>query len=132
MKHWLQWTQVMVLVGGALIAVNGCQTMAWSEEKQTVYRLERHLNAWRVMVQYSVPDVHKAVLAGLNDLQLRPITNQVDKVSGVVDGMFADNMDYEVKMESLAPRLTRISIKCGIFGNEERAKMLFNAIQKHL
>jgi len=110
----------------------GCRTTLWSEEKQTIYRLERHLNAWQVLVQDSVANVHKAALAGLKDLKIEPITNRVDKVSGLIDGMFSDNMDFEIRLEALAPRLTRVRIKCGMFGNEARAKLLFQAMQKHL
>ncbi len=127
-----QWTRFVIPIALLLCVANGCRTTAWSQEKQTIYRLDRHLNSWRVLVQYSVADVHKAVLAALHDLQLKPITDQADKISAVVDGMFADNMDYEIKMEALAPRLTRLTIKCGMFGNKARAKLLFDATQKHL
>jgi len=106
--------------------------MTWSADNQTAYRLERHFNGWRVLVQRSVPEVHAAVVAALKDLELKPITDQADKLSATVDGIFADNMDFEVRLEGMAPKLTRITIKCGVLGDEARSKLLFRAVEKHL
>lgn len=110
----------------------GCRTAVWSEDQQTVYRLERHLTTWQVLVQESVEKVHEAAISGLKDLGIEPITNRMDKVASLIDGTFADNMDFEIRLEALAPRLTRVRIKCGVLGNEARAKLLFQALEKHL
>ena len=126
-------TLVTLLSGCALLTMlTGCQSTVWSNEGETFYRLERHLNSWQALVQASVPEVHDAVLAGLDDLNMTPITVEVDKVSGLVDGMFADGMDYEIKYEAVAPKLTRVSIRCGLIGDKERATMLFRNIERNL
>lgn len=127
-------TTLTRLAAGTLAAlvIGGCRTMSFSPEKQTAYRMERHLNGWRVLIQQSVPEVHNAIAAALKDLELKPITDQADKLSATVDGIFADNMDFEIKLESMAPKLTRMTIKCGVLGNEARSKSLFRAIEKHL
>jgi len=130
--NWFKTTSTRIAIGAlAALAVGGCRTLSFSPEKQTAYRMERHFNGWRVLVQESVPEVHAAIVAALKDLELKPITDQADKLSATVDGMFADNMDFEIKLESMAPKLTRMTIKCGVLGDEARSKSLFRAIEKH-
>ena len=132
MKTFFVKARSLVLVGGIMLTVAGCRTTAWSPDKQKAYQLQRRLNAWWTVVQYPIADVHEAALAGLKDLDIRPITNRADKVSALIDGLFADNMDFEIRLEAVAEKSTRVTIKCGMFGNEDRARLLFDALTKHL
>ena len=119
------------LVSLGMLLVVGCQTTTYQTSSKGTYELKRKLNAWQTLVNNPIEKAHAAVVAGLKDLKLNVITSQVDKISGVVDGVFADTSDFEVKLEAVSPELTRISIRCGVLGNRNRAEMLFQSIEKH-
>jgi len=115
----------------ALLAVAlaaGCTT--WHSGAASTYTLKRHLNAWETTVALPIDKVHKATVAGLNDLGLKPVTSRVDKLTGFNDGFLADGTDFEVRLESLGETVTRVRVRCGMLGDQERSVQLFRAIEK--
>ena len=115
--------------------LSGCQTIQSTPATKYTYRLKRKipmLNTWGTTVNASIGGTHKAVVRGFKDLDLQAITNQVDKIAGVVGTIFADGMDVEVKLEAVSSEATRISIRCGITGDQSRTELVFRAIEKHL
>ena len=110
----------------------GCRTTVMSADGKVFYPLERKINYWETYIQKPLAEVHKAVVVGLKALEVKPITNQADKVSATVDGIFADNMDFEVVLESVAPAMTKIKIRCGITGDQQRSIILFKSFEKEL
>lgn len=130
----LQRAAALALTIACLGASWGCRTISGEKKQPSVYRLKRVLpgNTWEATVAHSIKDTHNAILDGLEDLGIEPITNRVDRLSGTVDALFADQMDLEIKLHNVAPELTRVRIRCGIVGHEQRTEQLFRAIEKHL
>ena len=119
-----------VLVAAPLLA--GCRTQVWSNDGRIVYQLNRQVNQWQTYVQSPIAKTHEAFVSGLKDLEVKPLTNQVDKVSALVDGFFADEVSFDIRLETVAPSVTRVRIRCGLVGDEQRALLLFKAMEKHL
>ena len=116
------------------VFVAGCQTMrSYPSSARGTYELKRKLpNRWEALVDQPVVKAHRATMAGLKDLNINAVTSQVDQISGMVEAVFGDGMDLEVKLESVAPNITRISIRCGMVGDRDRSRMVFSAIEKRL
>jgi hypothetical protein len=114
----------------ALILCAGCVT-SYSSGKP-VYTLRRHLNTWETTVAVPIEKAHKATVAGLSDLGLKPDTSRVDKLTGLADGSMADGTSFEVRLATLGDAQTRIRIRSGPLGNRERATQLFRAIEARL
>ena len=120
------------LVLAAALAVFGAGCTTVQPGAKTVYTLKRHLNTWEAVVASPIGDVHRATVAGLNDLSLQPFSNGADKLTGLVDGLLADGTDYEVHLEALSDSTTRLRVRCGMFGDQALSMQLFRAIEKHL
>ncbi len=128
MKTTTRHLALGLALAAALVA--GCTTVQSSGTK--VYTLKRHLNTWETIVGVSIEKAHKASVAGLADLSLKPVTSAVDKLTGLVDGTMADGTDYEIRLESMGESVTRIRVRCGMWGERERSAQLFRAIEKRL
>ena len=118
---------------GLVVCSTGCQTVAYQSSERGAYRLARTFpyNTWETLVKKPIAETHKAVERGLEDLEIKPITSQVDKIAGTVDALFADHMDLEITLEAVSAELTRVRIRCGLHGDRERSVRLFEAIEKH-
>jgi hypothetical protein len=103
-----------------------------------VYQLKQHfafkcpMNYSEATLRASVLHTHKAVLAGMADLRIVPITNRVDNISAQVDAMFSDKTDLNITLQALSPEMCVIRIRCGMFDDAQRSEMVFRAIEKHL
>jgi len=115
-----------------VVLASGCGTPGGGA-KVGSYPLRRSkLIRWETVVNQPVETVHEAVLKGLDDLNLRPITRNVDKLTGLVDGVMADGMDFEISLSAVGSETTRVSIRCGMFGDAQRSRLIFSAVEKHL
>ena len=126
-------TLYTVLAAGILMLCSGCTTTVSQQADESRYTLKRTFpyNTWETHVGMPLEKVHQAVVNGFGDLGLEPITNRVDAVSATVDAIFADGKDVEAKLVKVSEELTRITLRAGISGDEERTKMVFRAIEKH-
>lgn len=128
-------TSHVIMLGTCLAlgcVLTGCTTAISMENPKASYKLERKWNTWTAVVQKPLPVVHAAILAGLKELEVKPITNQADKVSATVDGLFADQMDFAYKLDAITTEATRVTIHAGVTGDSTRAQLLFRTMEKHL
>lgn len=114
----------------ALIPCLGC--VASPSGGKAAYTLRRHLNAWETTVAVPIEKVHRAAVAGLSDLGLKPVTSRVDKLSGLVDGSLADGTAFEVRLEAVGDAQTVIRVRSGLLGDRVRSTQLFRAIETRL
>ena len=123
---------------GLLIPLSGCLTPKAAQAEGSHYQIRQKFpvkfpgNHSEVTVRGSVAKVHRAILAGLKDLKIRPITNRVDNITANVDALFADSSDLEINVETISPEMSKIIIRCGMLDDFERSRMVFQAIEKHL
>ena len=109
--------------------LTGCAT--WRAEPGATHTLKRYLNVWQTTVALPIEEVHKATLAGLEDLGLSPVTRRADKLTGMADGFLADGTDFEVRLEAQGETVTKVRVRCGMLGDRTRSTQIFRAIEKH-
>ena len=119
----------LVAILGLLSCV-GCSTIGAGPK--TTHALRRRLNAWETVAAVPIEKAHKAAIAGLADLSLKPVNNRVDKITGLLDGFLADGTSFEVQLEALGETVTRMRVRCGMIGDRDRSNQLFRAIERHL
>ena len=81
---------------------------------------------------HDVPTVHRATLLALNDLDLAPSEDRVDKLSAHVESRFADNERVWIDLDTVMDSHTSLTIRVGLTGNETRARRIHEAIKRHL
>ena len=116
----------------SLLLAGGCATETSGPFGYAGPELHRDFEGWHTLVRQPVDQVYNASLAGLRDLGIKPFVCQVDKVSASVDGTFADDVPFEIRIEGVGLDASRLTLKTGFFGNTNRTKMLYQAIRKHL
>ncbi len=116
-----------------LAGLTGCTTVVPAKDGKSAYQFNRRGILWEVFVQKPMADVYDATLAALKDLQVKPITSRIDKTSAMVDGVFADETDFEVTLEPVpGTAATKMHIRAGVMGGQARTMSLFRAIDAHL
>jgi hypothetical protein len=129
--------EVLLLVSLFLpvVFLFACQaTVSGSKTGQT-YTLNRSVTKpyyWETVISKDVKPVYNAVLAGIKDLGLIKRTSKVDRLSGLVEGTFADGTDFRIRISYEAPDRTKVLITAGFTGNKTRSLQIFRAIEKHL
>jgi len=135
-------THMVAILGlGLGLVLAGCaspRSAGGGGSDRTVYQLKQHfplkcpMNYSEATLRASVLQAHKAILAGMADLRIAPITNRVDNISAQVDALFSDKTDLNITLQALSPEMCVIQIRCGMFDDAQRSEMLFRAIEKHL
>lgn len=83
-------------------------------------------------VRYSLPAVHGATLQAFKGFQLPVEKDVMDTLTARMESRFADGQRLWLALDSLSETSTRISIRCGVFGDKERSHRLLKAIHTHL
>lgn len=125
-------TRFVLAMAGVLALILGAGCVTSHSTGKATYALRRHLNAWETTVAVPITKAHKATVAGLADLEIKPLTSRVDKLTGLVDGSLADATSFEVRLEATGDAQTRIRIRCGMLGDREQAVHVFRAIEARL
>jgi len=123
----------LVLV--AVVGFSGCRSAAsrrsGSVRLKPVYLLVLRNDFWEIPLDYTVAEAHYAVMRGIRGLGIEPLTSRLDKVSAVVDAIFADQEFLEVHIMSVGPSRVRFQLRCGFHDEEERTKLIFRNIAAH-
>jgi hypothetical protein len=83
-------------------------------------------------VNYDVPAVHEAAVAGVKDLQLTLSEDRADKLSAHLESEFADRAHVWIDLESIADSRTRMTIRVGLTGDEIRSRKILETTKQHL
>jgi hypothetical protein len=122
---------LMLLIVGLFLA--SCQSSSIPVGSgSSHYELRRHLDHYDVWVNQDVNRTYKAVLAGLEDLNLTPTHKQVDTLSAIAEGNLATGDGYSIKLKSFGDTTTELALRIGTFGDKELTLRVFDAIRKHL
>ena len=110
-----------------ILGTSGCLLLlgAGAGVGGTVYfigKLEDEMNG-------SVSKVRRATVAGLKNLEMPVIRDQGDKLSAVVKSITADEKEVWIRIESLTPSRSKISIRVGYLGDEARSRRILQAIR---
>jgi len=83
-------------------------------------------------VEASVPQVQKAAVAGLKDLDLPIQKNKGDKLSAQIESETADEQTIWVKVNFVTESLSELTIRVGLTGDEQQSREILRAIKQHL
>ncbi|MBN1847427.1 MAG: DUF3568 family protein [Deltaproteobacteria bacterium] len=127
---------IILLIGllAAIVSLAACKGTVVNTQGQVPYELKRSMTApnyWETFVNGDIETIHSAILAGIGDLGLTVKEDTYDKVSGIVEGSFADNSNFTVKLAREADGTIQIRIKVGLTGNKDRSVQLFQAMSTH-
>jgi len=80
----------------------------------------------------SVPAVHDASISALKELNLPIIEDAHDKLSAKITSRFADGSDVWIEIESVIAESSKITIRVGVMGDEQKSRQILDSIHKHL
>jgi hypothetical protein len=108
---------VVFLVGGAVAGAGAVMwTRGWLQETS----LE------------PVGRVHRAARAALTDFKVTLEDDRVDPTTGFLAGYLPDDRRVEVKTKVVAEKSTRLSIRVGLWGDQDASLRILERIKKHL
>lgn len=97
------------------------------------HSVNRCMFYWTANLPGTVEDVRDATLKALSALGIQTVlANKADELSGIVDGRFADEQEFEIHMRRDSPSNTVIAVRCGFFGSKERSLRLLGKIIEKL
>ncbi len=132
----LKWRNVILcgILSALLICLVACQATVSGSKGGDRYELKRSKmmpNYWEVNVNKDVKPAYNAVLAGLKDLGLRISISKVDRLSGIVEGSFADGKKFKITLAFESQGVTLMRIKAGLTGSKTLSVSLFQSIEKY-
>jgi len=83
-------------------------------------------------VSASVPHVHRAVQAGLRDLNITITEDRHDTLTAEVRGELANGKKVSIDAKSVGTSTTKLTIRVGTFGDKDFSLRIRDAIKKHL
>lgn len=88
----------------------------------------------RLQQEFDVPfdRIHKATISGLKRLELPIIIERKDKMTAKVESKFADGTNVWVDMDYITEHSTRIVIRVGVLGDQERSQKILESIKRYL
>lgn len=79
-----------------------------------------------------LPAVRLAAIEGLKSLDLPVLYDKEDQLAARLEAEFSDEKHVWIDLKSLGEAETRITIRVGVFGDEERSRKILEAIQRQL
>jgi len=83
-------------------------------------------------INASATRVHRATVVALKQLDLPLIENAHDKMSSKIKSRFADGDDVWIDIEAVTSESSKITIRVGIMGNENKARTILSEMHKYL
>jgi len=83
-------------------------------------------------VDHPVKKAHKASLSALKSLKLFVRSDEFSRHSSVIKGEYTDGKSFQINIEALTERSSKITIRVGMLGDQEKSQIILNAIQKKL
>jgi len=80
----------------------------------------------------SLDEVYEATKKAMEQLELVVSEDDKDKTSALVIGRDSSDRRYKVKLARATENSTKISIRFGTIGNEEKSTMLYGKIKENL
>jgi hypothetical protein len=80
----------------------------------------------------SVPAVHDASISTLKGLSLPIFEDNHDKLSARIKSRFANGDDVWIEIESITAKSSKITIRVGILGDQNKSRQILDGIHTHL
>ncbi len=79
-----------------------------------------------------VERVHKAALKGLKSIQVVVTDEKLEVHKSVIKGKFSDGASVTIEVDALTERASQITIRVGLIGDQTKAEMVLNAVERRL
>lgn len=120
-----------VIAFAALLATSGCTTVIPIETNSQMIKYQRGSLATDVDV--SLEDVEKVVRSVIkNDLKFEVVSIREDNLCAEYKAMTAFNERVLIRLDKKTSEVTKIDIRVGFSGNEQKSLEIFNAINARL
>ena len=124
---------LLVTVAGACVLSAGCLFLAAAGGAAAgagaaIYysgRLEKTVSA-------PLADTYEAALAALEREELPVVERRRDALTGRITSRYADDKQVWIDLEAVDGGFTRVRIRVGVIGDEQRATRLMSAIEAGL
>lgn len=83
-------------------------------------------------IKAPVPAAHKAVMSALWDLKLPVLEDNHDSLTAKMKSKLANGTDVWITIDSVAGNASKVTIRVGMFGDEEKSRMILDAIHRHI
>jgi len=83
-------------------------------------------------VDHTVKEVHKAGMTALKKLNFFVTTDELNKRSALIRAEYENGQKIQIFIDALTERSSKITIRIGMFGNQEQSQMILSAIEKKL
>jgi endo-beta-N-acetylglucosaminidase D len=76
--------------------------------------------------------VYAATLRAADELGLKVTKKSKDAMSAAIIARDAEDKKVTIKLKKTADNTTKLSIRIGVFGNERKSRLIYQAIQDNL
>ena len=129
MKRTILTIITLVFVSIAPVALTGCWAVAAGAAGGTVAYVMGDLEAVRAE---GLDQVYQATLDAMQQLEFSVTSKQKDALQAEVIARNAADKKITVEMEKSTEDTTSINIRVGLFGDEEKSRMIYEKIVENL
>lgn len=121
-----------VLLVGVSILVCGCVAAAAGGAAAGAGGYRWASGKLSFIVEEDVMEVHEAVLAAYDDLDITVVEDDTDKLGGTVNGNTPTGESVTVDIEPQESRTVKIDVRVGFWGNRAESTRVADQIKQHL
>ena len=119
-----------VLLGGVTIGVSGCLLVAvGAGAAGTVAYVKGDLEA---TLDAGMESAYAASLKALDQLQIVPTQRLKDSLSAEIIARTSDDTKITIKLTRVEDKATKLSIRFGVFGDQEQSTTIYSHIKQNL
>jgi hypothetical protein len=121
---------LVLLLSGAVVLAGGCVVAAvGAGAAGTVAYVRGDLETVETA---GLDALYKASLEALDKLELAVIQKAKDAMTAEIISRDAEDKKIRIKLKSTAEGMTKLSIRIGMFGDETKSRLIYEAIKKEL
>jgi len=118
---------LMVLLVGMVVGLGGCFWAVAAGAGAGTYAFVK--GDLETMERESVEELYNAALAALEELKIPVITKSQDALVAQIEGRNAEDKKVAIKIEVAENELSKMSIRIGMFGDQEQSKVIYDKIK---
>ena len=123
-------TLLPILLVCSAIVLQGCATS--EEQAAAAGKAKYSMGNFESVEQASIDKVYAAGLKAMEELKLPVIQKDVDSMSGKIAGRDVADKKIIITLSATPDKMTKLSIKVGMFGDEAKSRLIYEQIKKQL
>jgi len=119
----------ILVVNLAMVFLSGCIAAAVGAGAGTVAYARGDLV---VTEAATLEDVYNAAMKTIKAMDLKLVSEKKDALSGEITSTDVEEKKIQIKLAALTSETTKISIRIGSFGDEDKSRVILESIRKNL